>query len=132
MIAQDLADMFIPAALIGLGLVVIEGEAKLRRARQVVVERCPCGKPASHLTAPEDSADWSCRVPFPTYEPGVPERPLSVGDETAVIQALRLHGCTCASGPVAGHLHRPGCPLGVHERIWRPVADELAQRRDAR
>lgn len=24
--------------------------------------RCGCGKLATHLTAPEDSAEWSCRV----------------------------------------------------------------------
>ena len=24
---------------------------------------CPCGKPATHLSAPEDSKDWGCRVP---------------------------------------------------------------------
>jgi len=29
-----------------------------------VEDRCECGKPISHLTADEDSADWGCRVPI--------------------------------------------------------------------
>lgn len=24
---------------------------------------CPCGKPAAHTAAPEDSVEWACRVP---------------------------------------------------------------------
>jgi hypothetical protein len=26
---------------------------------------CACGKPAEHVNAPEESADWACRVPDP-------------------------------------------------------------------
>lgn len=26
---------------------------------------CACGKPAAHIAAPIDSADWPCRVPSP-------------------------------------------------------------------
>jgi hypothetical protein len=27
------------------------------------MELCECGKPAEHVNAPEDSAEWGCRVP---------------------------------------------------------------------
>lgn len=33
------------------------------RERWLPEGQCACGKPAEHVHAPEDSADWACRVP---------------------------------------------------------------------
>jgi hypothetical protein len=31
---------------------------------------CGCGKPAEHVTADEESADWPCLVPLPAFAGG--------------------------------------------------------------
>lgn len=67
MIAEVLT-MFGSAGLIGLGLIVIEGEANLRGAQQMVA-------------TPE---------PFPTYEAGVPVECYPASVETDIVQALRI------------------------------------------
>jgi len=70
-------------------------------------KKCPCGKPAAHLTAPEDSADWACRVPDPqallTAREVVDLYPLSV----PALDRWRLEGCGPRSFTVAGRVLYP-------------------------
>lgn len=37
--------------------------------------RCPCGKPAEHVTADPDSDEWACLAPRPAHQRGVVDCP---------------------------------------------------------
>lgn len=44
---------------------VMLGVTKQSAQRKYADPLCRCGKPLSHLSAPEESRDWACRVPTP-------------------------------------------------------------------
>jgi len=63
-----------------------------------VVQLCACGKPAAHVHAPADSAEWSCRVP-PVVAPVLDAWPEDVRPAPAIcVQGTALKcaevGCT--------------------------------------
>lgn len=68
-----LVEVFVPAAVIGLGIVIADGNRKIRAANALITV-------GRMETTPE---------PLPEYEAGVPVEQWPAGVETDIVQALR-------------------------------------------